>query len=209
MAKSFYNNKNFSAFIASNAPQRSDRFEVLIPIPEALSDAYPGTGSQIVSLMCEEASLPGYSATNTPVKIGAWTEFRNQNLEFITQDVVFTFLSDDSLAIRGLFEKWIELTVSPVSKEVAWPVEVQRDLIVRALDRQDNVRAEYVIIDAIPKLVNINQLSWSNTALLRISVSFAARKWYRIDGASQVPDELKDRLQRTGLLSRIFDAIFD
>jgi len=209
MAKSYFNNKNFSAFIASNAPQRSDRFEVLITIPDILRDAYPGTGSQTISLMCEEAQLPGYSATNVPVKIGAWTEFRNQNLEFLTQDVVFTFVSDDSLAIRGLFEKWIELTVSPVSKEIEFPVLIQKNIIVRALDRQDNVRAEYLLLDCTPKLININQLSWSNTSLMRISVSFSARKWVRLGLEGAVTDELKEKLRSTGLLNRLFNAIFD
>ena len=209
MANSFFNQRDFTSFIRDNAPARSDRFEILMEVPEELKELAPGYGDRIMSLMCEEMQLPGYSATNVPVKIGAWTEFRNQNLEFLTQDVVFTFLSDGDLKIREMFEKWIELSVDPVSKEVSFTDDVKKDIVVRLLDKQNNVRTEYIMIDALPKLININQMSWSNNTHLRISVSFAVRKWYRTENGGIPPDGLKELLQRTGLLRRVFNEIFD
>lgn len=208
MAKSFFNLQNFQAQIRETAPSRSDRFEVLIQPPPIVKLAYPDLNDQLITLMCEEASLPGYSATNVPVKIGAWTEFRNQNLEFLSQDIVFTFLSDINLDIRTLFESWIEQSVSPTSKEVSYFKDVSCDILIRVLDKQDNVRAQYIVLDAIPKLVNINQLSWSNNTHMRLSVSFAGRKWARIDVAPENTDDLKEELQRSGILRRVFNRLF-
>jgi len=101
------------------------------------------------------------------------------------------------------------LSVDPVSKEVSFTDDVKKDIIVRLLDKQNNVRTEYILIDALPKLININQMSWSNNTHLRISVSFAVRKWYRTENGGIPPDGLKELLQRTGLLRRVFNEIFD
>lgn len=204
MAKSFFDHKQFQSYIFQNAPATSDRFEVAFTLPAGIRETY-NIDQNVISLLCEELQIPGYTASNVPVKIGAWTEFRNINLEFLTQDVVFTFISDKDLNLRGIFEKWIESTVDPVSKEVAFQNEVIEDILLRVLDRQNNVRAEYLLLDCIPKLVNINQMAWSNTAQMRISVSFAARKWVRMPVEAPREDDLLGVLRREGTLRRIFN----
>ena len=38
MANSFFNQRDFTSFIRDNAPARSDRFEILMEVPEELKE---------------------------------------------------------------------------------------------------------------------------------------------------------------------------
>lgn len=182
MAKAFYGLENFLSKIRAEHTPRTDRFEVEFFLPQGrtgLSALAPLNALQVVTLYCEEAQIPGYSATNIPIKVGAWTEYRNNNLEFLTTDLAFTFLVDEKWTGRSFFERWIELTADPVSKEVAFYNEIVADLKIKSLDMQDNVMAQWHIYEAMPKLINISPLSWGNVGLMRMQVSMAAKYWKR------------------------------
>jgi len=178
MANSQSNLKTFISDIRKQHTPRSDRFEATFSFPRN----YKPDGGDIrrLSLFCEEAQIPGFSATNLPIKIGAWTEYRTQNLEFLSTDIVFTFLIDEDWKGRELFENWIKASVNPRSKEIAFYENSVADLEVRSLNIRDNVIAKWKIYEAIPKLINITPVSWSNSGFLRMSVSFSAKYWERV-----------------------------
>jgi hypothetical protein len=232
--------KHFLSQIRQQYTPRSDRFECVFTLPPGVLAAArvdsplgfepefnfinqdvssPEYGNintvKTLTLMCEEAQLPGISVTNLPFKVGAWTEFRSQNVEFLTQDSVFTFIADENFRIRGVFEKWIELSVDPVSKEVGFYKDLAMPVDISVLDLQDNVKARYRLIDAVPKLINITPVTWSNNQHLRISVSMSAKKWERIyEGVSPYPhdalyEEQLNTVRETGVgKSRTFREIF-
>jgi len=192
MAKSKSKLDNFITKVRTDYTPRSDKFEVTFTIPGVdKQDSY------IFTVMCEEAQLPGLSATNVPYKLGPWTEFRNQNVEFLAQDAVFTFISDGNFEIRNAFESWIGRTVDPYNKEASYYDLIKGQIDIAVLDNQNNIRTEYQLQDAIPKLINITPLAWSNTGHIRISVSFAAKKWTKKVGNSErnPQDELAGRLR--------------
>ena len=151
---------------------RSDRFEVEIGGCKKL-----GAPGRLTTLMCEEAQLPGLSATNVPYKIGPWTEYRTQNLEFLSTEIVFTFLVDETWSLRTYFESWINHTANMRTKEVSFYSDITADVKVRSLDTQDNVIAEWKFIEAMPKLLNITPVAWGNTQQLRTSLSMSAKRW--------------------------------
>lgn len=217
MAKSYTNYDNFLTKIQTQYTPRSDRFECTFTFPRSIGfEGFLISGQEYrMTLMCEEAQLPGVSVTNLPFKVGAWTEFRSQNVEFLTQDSVFTFIADENFQIRETFEKWINLSVDPVSKEVGFYSDLVGRVDISVLDLQDNVKAEYRLIDAVPKLINITPLTWSNNQHLRISVSMSAKKWERVyDNVETHPeDELYEEqlntVRETGVgKSRTFRDIF-
>jgi hypothetical protein len=127
--------------------------------------------------MCEEAQIPGLAATNLPVKIGPWTEYRTQNVEFLTTEAVFSFVVDQSWDLRSYFEEWIHLSASMTNKEVAFYNEVTCTIDVKSLDTQDNVIGHWKLHEAVPKLLNITPVAWGNTQLLRSSLSVSAKRW--------------------------------
>lgn len=178
MAKSFTKLENFLTQVRTQHTPRSDRFEVVFNLPRGLAGSPEFT--RTLSVYCEEAQIPGLSATNLPVKIGAWTEYRTQNVEFLTTELSFTFLVDELWSGRELFEDWIFLAGDPTSKEVRYYEDYVADITVKSLSSKDDVLAAWQIIDATPKLINLTPVSWSNQGLIRMSVSFAAKKWKRV-----------------------------
>lgn len=178
MAKASTKLDNFLSQVRTQHTPRSDRFEVVFNLPRALAGSPEFT--RTLSVYCEEAQIPGLSATNLPVKIGAWTEYRTQNVEFLTTELSFTFLVDELWSGRELFEDWISLAGDPTSKEVGYYEDYVADITVKSLSSKDDVLAAWQIIEATPKLINLTPVSWSNQGLIRMSVSFAAKKWKRV-----------------------------
>lgn len=180
--------ENFITRLRSTHTPRTERFEVSIFAPKGSTNQPFGPidpagrnlaqpGPALLTLNCEEAQLPGYSATNLPVKVGAWTEFRNQNLEFLAQDATFSFLVDQDWFGRSYIERWIEYSVSPTSKEIAYYEDTVGKIEVRSLDMQDNVIAQWSLHEAVPKLISLTPVSWNNVGLMRMSASFACKYW--------------------------------
>lgn len=177
MAKSNDNLQNFVTSIRSQSTPRADRFEVDFNIPSGLEGSPDFV--RTLSLRCEEAQIPGLAATNLPVKIGPWTEYRTQNVEFLSTDLSFTFIVDELWSGRELFEDWIALAASPVNKEVSFYKDYVADITVKSLSVNDDVLAAWKLIEATPKLINLTPVSWGSNGFLRMSVSFSAKKWVR------------------------------
>lgn len=179
MAKSQTKYENFLTQIRTQHTPRSDRFEVVFNLPPPLIGTSPDY-MRTISMYCEEAQIPGLAATNLPIKIGAWTEYRTQNIEFLTTEMSFTFLVDELFSGRELFEDWISLAANPNSKEVRYYTDYVADITIKSLSTKDDVLAAWKLIDATPKLINLTPVSWSNQGLMRMSISFSAKKWVRI-----------------------------
>ena len=182
MAKSVTKLENFLSEIRSQHTPRADRFEVLFNLPGRLSGS---VNARQISLYCEEAQIPGLAATNLPIKIGPWTEYRTQNLEYLSTDIAFTFILDEQWRVREAFEEWIALSANPVNKEVRFYNDYVANLTVRSLGVNNDILAEWEIVDAAPKLINLTPVSWGSNSLLRMSVSMSAKRWYKIDRSVQ------------------------
>lgn len=182
MAKSVTKLENFLSEIRSQHTPRADRFEVLFNLPGRLLGS---VDARQISLYCEEAQIPGLAATNLPIKIGPWTEYRTQNLEYLSTDIAFTFILDEQWRVREAFEEWIALSANPVNKEVRFYNDYVANLTVRSLGVNNDILAEWEIVDAAPKLINLTPVSWGSNSLLRMSVSMSAKRWYKIDRSVQ------------------------
>ena len=193
---------NFLSQIRSQHTPRSERFEVIFSVPGALGVSADDVRS--ISVYCEEAQIPGLVGTNVPVKIGAWTEYRTQNVEFLTTDMTFTFLVDEDWKGREIFEKWIALSADPTSKEVAFYDDVKSVVQIRSLSVNDDVLAEWKLHDAVPKLINLTPVSWNNTGFIRMSVSVSAKRWTREYGNVGVAAQ-----DTRNIFGRIFSRVLD
>jgi len=182
MAKSFTKLENFFSEIRSQDTPRLDRIEVVFNVPRALLNR---ANARQLSLYCEEAQIPGLAATNLPVKIGAWTEYRTQNVEFLTTEMSFTFIIDEKWRVREVFEEWIALAGDPNSKEVGYYDNYVSTIDIKSLSVDNDVLAEWTLVDATPKIINLTPVSWGNAGLIRMSVSFSARSWYKRNRAAE------------------------
>jgi hypothetical protein len=175
--KSQFGFANFLAVQRNTRLPRTERFEVSFNTPRSLG-GLSGLSSGM-SIMCEEAQIPGFVTNTVPIKIGPWTEYRTQNLDFLTSDVVFTFIIDETWGIRTLFERWIQHCVDPKSKEVKFHDDMYSDLEIKSLSDNDIVLAKWKVYEAIPKLISLTPLAWGNIGFMRMSVAMSAKYWER------------------------------
>lgn len=207
MAKS---NNNLEQFITAARTQhlpRSDRFEVQFYIPPALTGSWGNTDADRISLMCEEAQIPGLAATNLPIKIGPWTEYRTQNLEYLSTDMTFTFVVDEQWSGRTFFEDWMAVSAHPNTKELAFYNDIVAQVTVSSLSINNDIMAVWLLEDCVPKVINLTPVSWGNTAKLRMGISMSAKRWVRLYDQVGVAstDEYKSRGRtpdRSGTSSR-------
>jgi hypothetical protein len=178
--KSLFGLDNFLNVVRTKHLPRTERFEVTFNLPKELGISNKNDTLRLLTLMCEEAQIPGFVTNTVPIKIGPWTEYRTQNLEFLTSDVVFTFIVEENWQARTLFETWIQHCVNPISKEVKFHDQMYSDLEIKSLDTENNVLAKWKIYEAIPKLINLTPLAWGNIGFMRMSVSMSAKYWERI-----------------------------
>lgn len=172
------NFSNFLATVRGSHTPRADRFEVVVNFPGAL--ALPPDVARTTSILCEEAQIPGLVATNLPFRIGAWTEYRTQNLEFLGAEAVFTFLADQNWGIRKAFEDWAFLCSDPVSKETAYPEDIYGSITVYSLAVDDSVLAGWKFYETMPKLLSLIPVAASNTSAIRLSITMASTFWERV-----------------------------
>lgn len=166
------------AKVRRNDMARANRFAVQIngPVP----------GSRDVSLLCEEAAIPGLQLTYTPQKIGLWTENRVSNMEFYGDTASFTFFCETDWEVRDYFEKWMGLSVDPYTKEVAFYDDMVGEVTVYALNRIDGIVGEWSLKEAFPRVISLTPMSHgAGDGVARCTVTFSYKNW--------VPYEKGDR----------------
>lgn len=167
----YFKTNDFISKVRKNDLARSNRFEVLINSPaNFITD-------REVSLLCEEAQIPGLQIMWTPTKISHWTEQRAHGIEYFGDTAAFTFFCDDNWDARTYFENWMTLIADPLSKEVAFPEDYTGSVEVYTLDREDNRVTRWKLYDAFPRLMNILPMGQSAEGIVRVNVTFAFRRW--------------------------------
>ena len=151
---------------------RSSRFEVVVTAP-TLSKGE----EREVSLLCEEAAIPGLIATFAPTKIGNWTEYRAHGIEFFGDNATFTFYVNSDWNVRGFFEQWMGNCVDVTSKEVAFYDDIIGNVEIYTLDRGDNRTGKWELQEAWPRLLNLTPMSQASDAPVRVTVTFTYRYW--------------------------------
>lgn len=188
MPKEYRGLPDFVAKIRTEFMPRSDRFEVKFTFPPGV-ELPPGVENEIV-LFCEEAQIPGLSTSVKELRLGAWTEFRSTNLEFLTQDSVFTFLADEDWSIRAAFENWMFLCSNPNSKELGWATDYYGSVEISSLKptkskdeavSKHEVIGRWVLHECFPKIISLSPFAMNNTTVMRVSVTMSANRWERIE----------------------------
>lgn len=171
---------------------RANRFAVYINGPAGTNR------DRDVSLLCEEAAVPGLQLNYAPAKIGNWTENRVSGLEFYGDTASFTFFIDSSWTPRAYFEEWMSSTVSPLSKEIAFYADTVGTVDVLALNKIDGIVGQWTLWEAFPRTISLTPLGHGGgDGVARMTVTFSYKYW--------TPGEKGDR---RSLLGKILNLRF-
>ena len=167
---------------------RSDRFRVLIPLPVSFGST--GESSELLTLRCEDAELPGKSFSTFDVRTyGPIQRFPNLTTY---NDITLTFLcsaniignNENGFFEKMIFENWMD-AINPTPNKTSNSVDIayhnfnykksyQTDITIEHYDLYDKLNYSVKLIDTFPISINQITLAWGNDQIARLSVTFAA-----------------------------------
>lgn len=186
MAGAAFSINEFRSRILNGGLARTNRFEVLIPLPDGLS-FQQSNNSRLVSLLVEQASFPMLNIGTKPFRTYGVPDQRPVSTEFGGEGVSMTFHVDRDMNVKKFFETWMSSIVSPDTYNVSYKTyssggtsrrTYATDILVRQYDEATNIRHEIKIIDAFPRNMNLMDLNHSSSNQThRLNVLFAYKKW--------------------------------
>jgi len=166
--------KSFRSHINTTQLATTERFECQFYFPPAIST---GDFSENCTLMCEEVQIPGMVLTNKEFNVGQWTHYRNTNMQFLGNEINFTFYTPADWIHRAKFESWMAYCVNPTSKEVRFPQHTWGEVSINALDKQNNYRSSWHLYEVTPKVLNLIPLSMGAVGVARTTLIVSATYW--------------------------------
>ena len=177
--KAIFSLRNFRSEVARRGLARPTRFEVVIPIPPALRNAFTPQQTNIVSLFCEAAVLPPQIIGVKQQRIIGPSYQRPVGVEFGGEGLPMTFLLDREMDIKGFFDSWLNKIVHPLQFYVSYPDQYITNIDIHQLDEQNNYTYSIRLVDAFPRSMNIVDLNHSNqNQVSKLNVNFAYRRWH-------------------------------
>lgn len=153
---------------------RPSRFDVMIPVPLVLLGS-PYVSSRSLMYRCETASLPGRTFEMTEQKTYGPVE-KYPHLTSYT-DIDLTFLIDDDMKQKYLFDGWLDRINSTVTNNYSYKEEYATTITINQYDVQNNLSYSVDLFDAYPISMNQMDLDWSNDGVHKLSVTFAYTSW--------------------------------
>ena len=148
---------------------KNNHFKVVLTVPSALTNMTE-VNMQKIMLFCDQAALPGVSFGTTPIR--SYGESREVPYEKLYEPITLSFYVDANLTVKHLFDKWIQLVQSPVSRDFNYPQEYQTKTIELFVE---NMEGEGVysckLFDCFPKSVAPIQLDYAGKDVMKLSVT--------------------------------------
>lgn len=165
---------SFRSHINKTQLATTERFECQFYFPPGVSS---GDFSENCTLMCEEVQIPGMVLANKEFNVGQWTHYRNTNMQFLGNEINFTFYTPADWIHRAKFESWMAYCVNPTSKEVRFPQHTWGEISINALDKQNNYRSSWHLYEVTPKVLNLIPLSMGAVGVARTTLIVSATYW--------------------------------
>ena len=169
---------SFQQTIYNKQLARTERFECQFNFPLSVRTAFDNPRiAEDATIMCEEVQIPGMALANKEFNVGPWTHYRNTNMQFLGQEINFTFYTDVNWEQREVFEQWFAATVDPTSKQSYWPSDTWGSVSINAMDLQDNYRRSWVLHEVTPKVLNLQPMSMGYVGVVRTTLIVSATYW--------------------------------
>jgi hypothetical protein len=172
---------------------KTDKFEVWIAVPNALSNSSI-FGVRELIFQCEAAELPGKNINMIEYRHYAFT---NRIPHFINYgEMSLTFYCNGKLEEKKFFDAWFESMIPTNSGLVNYQsneegsqnystrINIRQYSQVSDDQGQPKLIYECALIDAIPTSISPLSLNWGEDSVHRLQVSFAYKKWTSTSGVS-------------------------
>ena len=134
--------------------------------------------SRYLALQCEAAELPGKSLNTEPIQIYNLTY--EVPYQAVYTDTSLTFLCTNEFYERKLFDKWLEAIVPTDTNNIRFPNGSNTRYLtnITIVQYDDFIKQIYAVelIDAFPKTISAQPLSWSDDGFHRLTIQFAYKR---------------------------------
>lgn len=196
------------AHVLKNGLARSNRFQVLIPIPNALQGSTSSTlqsktsslfgldiikpisssgsgGSDVtrgLNLMIESTEIPGKNINTTEIRYNG--DFYRIPYSVVYPAQQLTFRLSRDMHEKNIMDAWMNLIYNPINHEIAYIDDYSVNIVINQLDEMDRIVYSVVLREAFPTLLNPLTVSNEESGLFhRLGVMFMYRRWERVGEA--------------------------
>ena len=144
-----------------------------------------------LTLLCEEASIPGLNIATRTVRLHNLTVQRPATVDYVG-DAQFTFLVDGAWQVRKYFDAWMQQVIT-INREVGEYDKITGRVEINAIHEgtlspeassvplnqtfEQHNRYSVRLEQAFPKSIGPMPVSYGNPGLLRMQVTFAFKRW--------------------------------
>lgn len=197
-----FNIDGFRSNIHKQGTLRTNRFRVIIPVPNSLRDSAVSSGvgdmGNLLTFRAEQIKAPGITINSDQVyRYGIGTTQQMPYSAAYTDNVI-SFISDGRGLIWNFWYLWINsifgfsgndnnfnggaFNTLP-SYQLAYKEDYATQISVIVYDQLENEIQKINMYDAFPISINDNQLGWGdNNRLLKVTVGFTFKE-FSIEGA--------------------------
>lgn len=175
--KAEFNLQRFKSEVLEEGLARTNRFEVSIIPPLALSKY----DKQKISLYCEVSNFPPLSLNVRQLRIFGPNFQRPIASDYGGDGLSMIFHVDRNMQVKTFFDDWMQFIVGKTDWTVLYPEEYLTSVMIRQIDEQNNVTYEIKLEESFPRSMNIMELNNSaQSQTHRLNVIFAYRYWRTI-----------------------------
>lgn len=200
--------KQFAAHVQKHGLARTNRYQVIIPLPEKLNNTLTQEGAnrsklakaigEVVKvvriftgpasteftrgldLMCTQTELPGKTINTVEGKYNGDVFKVGQSITYGNQQ--FTFKVSSDMYEKNILDSWMNLIIDPTTHEIGYYADYVVPVTIFQLDANDNITHGVILYDAYP--VMCNPLILSNTEMNNVHelmTQFTYKRWENFD----------------------------
>ena len=171
--------RNFQSEVLRRGLSKPNRFEILMTVPTALTDAFTIEEGKLVSLFCESTNLPPQFIGVRQQRIYGPAYQRPYSVEYGGEGITMTFILDQQMDVKAFFDSWVSKIVDPFQYFVYYPTTyIAKTVEIHQLNDRNGYEYSIFLEDVFPRSVSLVELNnTSQNQFNRLNVTFAYRRW--------------------------------
>lgn len=171
------NLNDFVSKLKTNGMARSNRFGVLIGVPQLLTrqSVDPSAIVPELFMFCESAQLPGMNISTTQAR--TFGEYREMPYERLYDAVNLSFYNDAGLNIKSFWEQWTNSIQNPYTRNMEYYNDYTGQVDIFVYDTINAARYVVTLYEAYPKTLASVELNQAGRDILKTTVTLQYRYW--------------------------------
>lgn len=194
------------AYITKHGLARTNRFQVIIPLPQKLIDRTSNTeqektstffGSDVIKtissfmgggtaeitrgleVMVDSTDIPGKNLVTTEIKYNGDYYKLPYGVVYEAQNMIFNVTRN--MYEKNIIDEWMNLIFDPINHTIGYMDDYATTITINQLDERDEVVYSIQLKDAFPTLCNpVTVSNEDRDGFIKLSVAFMYKRWVRV-----------------------------